>query len=250
MASNAITVKLLIWRQSGPTAPGKLVPFTMENVLPEMSFLEMLDLLNEKLVNEGTDPVAIDSDCREGICGTCGVVINGIAHGPNSGAATCEVRMRSFHDGETIVIEPFRAASFPVIKDLVVDRAAFDRIMEAGGYVSINTGAAPEANVIPVQRAAAESAMDAASCIGCGACVAACPNASASLFTAAKISQYALLPQGRTEAARRVLRMVEAMDAEGFGNCSNHGECEAVCPKEISIFTIGRMRREYLKAVL
>lgn len=250
MASNAMTVKLLIWRQSGPTAPGKLVPFTMENVLPEMSFLEMLDLLNEKLVNEGTDPVAIDSDCREGICGTCGVVINGIAHGPNSGAATCEVRMRSFHDGETIVIEPFRAASFPVIKDLVVDRAAFDRIMEAGGYVSINTGAAPEANVIPVQRAAAESAMDAASCIGCAACVAACPNASASLFTAAKISQYALLPQGRTEAARRVVRMVEAMDAEGFGNCSNHGECEAVCPKEISIFTIGRMRREYLKAVL
>lgn len=250
MASNAMTVKLLIWRQSGPTAPGKLVPFIMENVLPEMSFLEMLDLLNEKLVNEGTDPVAIDSDCREGICGTCGVVINGIAHGPNSGAATCEVRMRSFHDGETIVIEPFRAASFPVIKDLVVDRAAFDRIMEAGGYVSINTGSAPEANAIPVQRTAAESAMDAASCIGCAACVAACPNASASLFTAAKISQYALLPQGRTEAARRVVRMVEAMDAEGFGNCSNHGECEAVCPKEISIFTIGRMRREYLKAVL
>jgi succinate dehydrogenase / fumarate reductase iron-sulfur subunit len=175
---------------------------------------------------------------------------NGIAHGPNSGAATCEVRMRSFHDGETIVIEPFRAASFPVIKDLVVDRAAFDRIMEAGGYVSINTGSAPEANAIPVQRTAAESAMDAASCIGCAACVAACPNAFASLFTAAKISQYALLPQGRTEAARRVVRMVEAMDAEGFGNCSHHGECEAVCPKEISIFTIGRMRREYLKAVL
>lgn len=250
MASNAITVELLIWRQSGPTTPGKLVPFTMENVLPEMSFLEMLDLLNEKLVREGTDPVAIDSDCREGICGTCGLVINGIAHGPNSAAATCEVRMRSFHDGETIVIEPFRAASFPVIKDLVVDRAAFDRIMEAGGYVSINTGSAPEANAIPVQRAAAETAMDAASCIGCAACVAACPNASASLFTSAKISQYALMPQGRVEAARRVVRMVEAMDAEGFGNCSNHGECEAVCPKEISIFNIGRMRREYLKAVL
>jgi len=250
MASNAITVKLLIWRQSGPTAPGKLVPFTMENVLPEMSFLEMLDLLNEKLVVEGTDPVAIDSDCREGICGTCGLVINGIAHGPNARAATCEVRMRNFHDGETIVIEPFRAASFPVIKDLVVDRAAFDRIMEAGGYVSINTGSAPEASAIPVQRAAAETAMDAASCIGCAACVAACPNASASLFTSAKISQYALLPQGRVEAARRVVRMVEAMDAEGFGNCSNHGECEAVCPKEISIFNIGRMRREYLKAVL
>ena len=250
MASNAITVKLLIWRQSGPTAPGKLVPFTMENVLPEMSFLEMLDLLNEKLVGEGVDPVAVDSDCREGICGTCGLVINGIAHGPHSGAATCEVRMRSFHDGETIVIEPFRATSFPVIKDLVVDRGAFDRIMEAGGYVSVNTGAAPEAHAIPVQRAAAETAMDAASCIGCAACVAACPNASASLFTSAKISQYALLPQGRVEAARRVVRMVDAMDAEGFGNCSNHGECEAVCPKEISIFNIGRMRREYLKAVL
>jgi len=250
MAGKAIAVKLLIWRQSGPTAPGKLVPFTMENVLPEMSFLEMLDLLNEKLVGEGTDPVAIDSDCREGICGTCGLVINGIAHGPNSGAATCEVRMRSFHAGETIVIEPFRAASFPVIKDLVVDRAAFDRIMEAGGYVSVNTGSAPEANAIPVQRAAAETAMDAASCIGCAACVAACPNASASLFTAAKISQYALLPQGRTEATRRVVRMVDAMDSEGFGNCSNHGECEAVCPKEISIFNIGRMRREYLRAVL
>ena len=250
MASNAITVKLLIWRQSGPAAPGKLVPFTMENVLPEMSFLEMLDLLNEKLVREGVDPVAIDSDCREGICGTCGVVINGIAHGPHSGAATCEVRMRSFHDGETIVIEPFRATSFPVIKDLVVDRGAFDRIMEAGGYVSVNTGAAPEANAIPVQRSAAETAMDAASCIGCAACVAACPNASASLFTSAKISQYALLPQGRVEAAHRVVRMVDAMDAEGFGNCSNHGECEAVCPKEISIFNIGRMRREYLKAVL
>ncbi len=250
MASNAITVKLLIWRQSGPTAPGKLVPFTMENVLPEMSFLEILDLLNEKLVGEGTDPVAIDSDCREGICGTCGLVINGIAHGPNARAATCEVRMRNFRDGETIVIEPFRAASFPVIKDLVVDRAAFDRIMEAGGYVSINTGSAPEANAIPVQRAAAETAMDAASCIGCAACVAACPNASASLFTSAKISQYALLPQGRAEAARRVVGMVDAMDAEGFGNCSNHGECEAVCPKEISIFNIGRMRREYLKASL
>ena len=250
MASNAMTVKLLIWRQSGPAAPGKIVPYTMENVLPEMSFLEMLDLLNEKLVHEGVDPVAVDSDCREGICGTCGLVINGIAHGPSAGAATCEVRMRSFKDGETIVIEPFRAASFPVIKDLVVDRSSFDRIMAAGGYVSINTGSAPEANMIPVPRHNAESAMDAAACIGCAACVAACPNASASLFTSAKISQYAQLPQGRAEAERRVVRMVDAMDAEGFGNCSNHGECEAVCPKEISIFNIGRMRREYLKAVL
>jgi succinate dehydrogenase / fumarate reductase iron-sulfur subunit len=250
MGTNTFTVKLLIWRQSGPAQPGKLVPYTMENVLPEMSFLEMLDLLNEQLIREGADPVAVDSDCREGICGTCGLVINGIAHGPNSGAATCEVRMRSFHDGETIVIEPFRAASFPVIKDLVVDRAAFDRIMAAGGYVSINTGSAPEANSTLVPREAAESAMDAAACIGCAACVAACPNASASLFTSAKISQYAQLPQGRSEASRRVVRMVDAMDAEGFGNCSNHGECEAVCPKEISIFNIGRMRREYLKAVL
>ncbi len=248
--SKAMTIKLLIWRQAGPAAPGKLVPYTMQEVLPEMSFLEMLDLLNERLVREGEDPIAFDSDCREGICGTCGLVINGIAHGPHARAATCELRMRSFRDGETITVEPFRAASFPVIKDLVVDRSAFDRIMQAGGYISINVGSAPEANSTPVPRDDAEAAFDAATCIGCGACVAACPNASASLFTAAKISQYALLPQGRAEAHRRALRMVEAMDAEGFGNCSNHAECEAVCPKGISIFNIGRMRREYLKAAL
>ncbi len=248
--STVMDLELLIWRQAGPTDPGKLVAYEMDGVLPEMSFLEMLDLLNEKLIRESIDPVAFDSDCREGICGTCGLVINGIAHGPHAKAATCEVRMRSFDHGETIVVEPFRAASFPVIKDLVVDRSAFDRIMQAGGYISINTGSAPEANALPVPRANAEIAMDAAACIGCGACVAACPNASASLFTGAKVSQYALLPQGSAEAARRVVRMVGAMDAEGFGNCSNHAECEAVCPKGISIFNIGRMRREYIKASL
>jgi succinate dehydrogenase / fumarate reductase iron-sulfur subunit len=250
MASQAISLKLKVWRQNGPASPGKLVDYEMADLLPEMSFLEMLDLLNEKLIREGDDPVAFDSDCREGICGTCGLVINGIAHGPSSACATCELRVRSFTDGDTVVVEPFRAASFPVIKDLVVDRSAFDRIMAAGGYISTNTGSAPEANSIPVPQVAAEHAMDAAACIGCAACVAACPNASASLFTAAKISQFAQLPQGRPEAARRVVRMVDAMDAEGFGNCSNHGECEAVCPKEISIFNIGRMRREYVKAMV
>jgi len=243
-------VKLLIWRQPGPGAPGKLVPYEMEDLLPEMSFLEMLDLLNEKLTRQGEDPIAFDSDCREGICGTCGLVVNGIAHGPTAKAATCELRMRKYRDGETITVEPFRAASFPIIKDLVVDRGAFDRIMAAGGYISTNVGSAPDANSIPVSKDAAEASMDAAACIGCGACVAACPNASASLFTAAKISQFAQLPQGRPEAARRAVRMVDQMDLEGFGDCSNHAECEAVCPKGISIFNIGRMRREYLKSVI
>lgn len=243
-------LKLLIWRQPGGAAPGKLVPYEVEDVLPEMSFLEMLDLLNEQLTVRGDDPVAFDSDCREGICGTCGLVIDGVAHGPHNGVTTCEVRMRHYRDGDTITVEPFRAASFPVIKDLVVDRGALDRIIQAGGYTSVNTGSAPEANSAPISKERADAAFDAATCIGCGACVAACPNASASLFTGAKISQYALLPQGRVEAARRALRMVERMDAEGFGDCSNHAECEAVCPKGISIFNIGRMRREYLKAVL
>ena len=248
--SQTMKVKLLIWRQPGPGAPGKLVPYEMDGLLPEMSFLEMLDLLNEKLTRQGEDPVAFDSDCREGICGTCGLVVNGIAHGPTAKAATCELRMRKYRDGETITVEPFRAASFPVIKDLVVDRGAFDRIMAAGGYISTNIGSAPDANSIPVSKDAAEASMDAAACIGCGACVAACPNASASLFTAAKISQFAQLPQGRPEAARRAVRMVDQMDLEGFGDCSNHAECEAVCPKGISIFNIGRMRREYLKAAI
>ena len=248
--SSGLNLKLMIWRQAGPASPGKLVSYTMENVIPAMSFFEMLDLLNEKLIKQGDVPIAFDSDCREGICGTCGLVINGIAHGPHAKAASCEVRMRSFADGETIVVEPFRAVSFPVIKDLVVDRTALDRIIAAGGYVSTNTGSAPDANSVPVPRNDAELAMDAASCIGCGACVAACPNASASLFTGAKISQYALLPQGRVEAQERALRMVERMDAEGFGNCSNHAECEAVCPKEIRLEFIARLNRDYIKATL
>ena len=248
--SNGISVKLLIWRQNGPDSRGKLEPFAMSDVTPEMSILEMLDLLNEKLIKQGTDPIAFDSDCREGICGTCGFVVDGLAHGPGSGTATCEIRMRRFRDGQTITLEPFRARAFPVIKDLVIDRSAFDRIMSAGGYISANTGAAPDANSLAVNKAHAEVAMDAAACIGCAGCVAACPNGSASLFVGAKVSQYAMLPQGRPEAARRVIRMVDAMDLEGFGDCSNHAECEAVCPKGISIFNIGRMRREYVKALV
>lgn len=243
-------LKLRVWRQDGPGKGGKLVDYDVDDVLPEMSLLEMLDQLNEQLMARGEDPVAFDSDCREGICGTCGLVIDGVAHGPHNQVTTCEVRMRSYRDGDTIVVEPFRAASFPVIKDLVVDRSAFDRIIQAGGYISVNTGSAPEANSLPVEKEHADQAFDAATCIGCGACVAACPNASASLFTGAKISQYALLPQGQPEAERRAIRMVEQMDLEGFGDCSNHGECEAVCPKGISIFNIGRMRRQYLKAIL
>jgi succinate dehydrogenase / fumarate reductase iron-sulfur subunit len=214
-----------------------------------MSFLEMLDVLNEKLIKEGQDPVEFDNDCREGICGMCSMVINGVAHGPWKGTATCQLHMRQYKNGDTIVIEPWRARGFPVIKDLVVDRSAFDRIIAAGGYISMNVGGAPDANAIPIPKAIAEEAMDAAACIGCGACVAACPNASASLFVAAKISQFALLPQGQPERKRRVLRMVEQMDKEGFGDCSNHGECEAVCPKEISISHIARMKREYWRAM-
>lgn len=248
--SETMSVKLLIWRQPGPAQPGKMVSYEMEDLNPDMSFLEMLDLLNEQLTKRGEEPIAFDSDCREGICGTCGLVVNGLAHGPGHKAATCELRMRRFADGETITVEPFRASAFPVIKDLVVDRSSFDRLMQAGGYTSVNVGSAPEANSIPVPKESAEASMDAAVCIGCAACVAACPNASASLFVGAKVSQYALLPQGRVEAERRVLRMVETHDREGFGNCSNHAECEAVCPMGISILNIGRLRREYLKASL
>jgi succinate dehydrogenase / fumarate reductase iron-sulfur subunit len=215
-----------------------------------MSFLEVLDRLNEDLITKGEDPVAFDSDCREGICGTCGLVIDGVSHGPKAACTTCELRMRSFKDGDTLTVEPFRARGFPVIKDLVVDRSAFDRIMAKGGYISVNAGSAPEANSIPVSKEKADAAMDAAACIGCGACVAACPNASASLFVSAKISQFTHLPQGHEERRRRALAMVTQMDDEGFGDCSNHGECEAVCPKEISIAHIARMRREYFKAVL
>ncbi len=249
MAKN-MTVYLKIWRQPGPDQPGRMVDYTLQDVSPDMSFLEMLDVLNTQLIAGGDEPVEFDSDCREGICGSCGMVINGIAHGPLKGVATCQLHMRSFDDGATIVIEPWRARSFPVIKDLVVDRSAFDRIIISGGYVTVKTGQAPDAHAIPVPRPDQEKAMDAAACIGCGACVAACPNASAALFTAAKISHLAYLPQGRVEARERALAMVRQMDVEGFGNCSNHGECEAVCPKEISISTIAKMRREYLKAVV
>jgi len=248
--SERMTITLRVWRQSGPDAEGRLVDYTVSDVYPEQSFLEMLDTLNEQLLQRGEDIIAFDSDCREGICGTCGLVINGAAHGPKNACTTCELRMRSFSNGDTITVEPFRAEAFPVLKDLVVDRSAFDRIMQAGGFVSVRTGSAPEANLIPVPRHLAERAMDSASCIGCAGCVAACPNASASLFTSAKISQYTFLPQGHPEAARRVVAMVNQMDKEGFGDCSNHGECEAACPKSISIDNIAVMRREYFKAML
>ena len=243
-----MTIHLKIWRQARGASKGQFVDYTVENVLAEMSFLEMLDILNENLVKKGEEAVEFDNDCREGICGTCGLVIQGVAHGTHAGTTTCEVRMRHFSDGETITVEPFRAKPFTIIKDLVVDRCAFDRIQAKGGFVSMNVGSAPDGNAVPVPKEAADNAMDAASCIGCGACVAACPNASASLFVSAKISQFSWLPQGSPERTRRALLMVEQMDAEGFGNCSNHGECEAVCPKEISIQNIARMRREFIKA--
>jgi len=248
--SENMTIHLRIWRQAGPSQPGRLVSYTVSNVNSHMSFLEMLDVLNEELIAKGEEPVEFDSDCREGICGSCGAVVDGHAHGPQQGSALCQLHMRNFKSGDTIVVEPWRARAFPIVRDLVVDRGAFDRIIAAGGYVSVGTGQAAEANAIPISRKNAELAMDAAACIGCGACVAACPNASAALFTSAKISQFALLPQGHPERERRVIRMVEQMDLEGFGNCSNHGECEAVCPKEISIANIARMRREYAKALL
>lgn len=246
--SETMSFRVMVWRQSGPDATGRLVEYEVEDVHPTMSFLEMLDELNNRLVLKGEEPIEFDSDCREGICGTCGLVINGVAHGPKTACTTCELRMREFADGSLITVEPFRANSFPVVKDLVVDRSAFDRIIAKGGYVSVNTGAAPDGNAIPIPREDAERAMDAAACIGCGACVAACPNASASLFTSAKISQLSYLPQGQVERHERAIRMVTQMDLEGFGDCSNHGECEAVCPKEIEIRNIAIMRREYLKA--
>jgi succinate dehydrogenase / fumarate reductase iron-sulfur subunit len=245
-----LNLKLVIWRQANRSERGRFVTYELNGISPHMSFLEMLDVLNESLLKKGEDPVAFDSDCREGICGTCGMVINGMAHGPLRGTTVCQLHMRHFKDGETIVIEPFRADPFPILKDLIVDRSAFDRIIQAGGYISVNTGSAPDANSILIPKGVADEAMDAASCIGCGACVAACPNASASLFVAAKISHLALLPQGYPERRMRVAKMVAAMDKEGFGSCSNHAECEAVCPKEISIANIARMRREYLKVIL
>jgi succinate dehydrogenase / fumarate reductase iron-sulfur subunit len=226
------------------------VDYDAADVSPDMSFLEMLDVVNDDLIRKNQDPIAFDSDCREGICGACGIMVNGVAHGPEPGGTVCQLHMRRFKDGETITIEPWRARAFPVVKDLVVDRSAFDRIIAAGGYVSVNTGSAPEANNIPIARDRAEQAMDVAQCIGCGACVAACKNASAALFTSAKIAHLSLLPQGEVERTRRVVRMVNQMDQEGFGMCSNEGECQAVCPKEISIASIARMNREYMRASL
>jgi succinate dehydrogenase / fumarate reductase iron-sulfur subunit len=239
---------LKVWRQNGPDDPGQLVTYEATNISPDASFLEMLDIVNEGIEAQGEDPIAFEHDCREGICGSCGMVINGRPHGPERGVATCQLYMRSFRHGQTILIEPWRAKAFPIIKDLVIDRSAFDRIIAAGGFISVNTGSAPEANAILVPRDNAELAMDAAACIGCGACVAACKNASAMLFVAAKVAHLALLPQGQPERRRRVLTMVEAMDAAGFGNCTNEYECEAACPKQISLANIARLNREYLRA--
>ena len=241
---------LKIWRQAGPTSAGRLVDYVADHVSPDMSFLEMLDVVNEGLVKKGEEAIAFDSDCREGICGMCGLVVNGVAHGPDRGTTVCQLHMRRFKDGDTITIEPWRARAFPVVKDLVVDRGAFDRIIAAGGYVSINCGGAPDGNTIPIAKDIAEEAMDSAACIGCGACVAACKNASAHLFVSAKIAHLALLPQGQPERYRRVVAMVAQADREGFGSCSNEGECEAVCPKEIPISNIARMTREYVKALV
>ena len=242
-------LKLKIWRQAGPTAAGRLEDYSADDVSPDMSFLEMLDVVNEGLIRQGKDAIAFDSDCREGICGMCSLVVNGIAHGPDRGTTVCQLHMRRFKDGDTITIEPWRARSFPVVKDLVVDRTAFDRIIAAGGFVSVNCGGAQDGNDIPISRNVAESAMDSAACIGCGACVAACKNASAHLFMSAKISHLAQLPQGQVERYSRVVAMINQADAEGFGSCSNEGECEAVCPKEIPISNIARMTREYAKAI-
>jgi succinate dehydrogenase / fumarate reductase iron-sulfur subunit len=243
-------LNLRIWRQAGPTATGRLEDYTADDISSDMSFLEMLDVVNEGLIRQGKDAIAFDSDCREGICGMCSLVVNGVAHGPDRGTTVCQLHMRRFKDGETITIEPWRARAFPVVKDLVVDRSALDRIIAAGGFVSVNCGGAPDGNAIPIPKELSEAAMDSAACIGCGACVAACKNASAHLFLSAKISHLALLPQGQVERSRRVVTMIEQADAEGFGSCSNEGECEAVCPKEIPISNIARMTREYFRAIL
>lgn len=249
-----LNLNLRIWRQKNATTAGKFEDYQLEGVSPDSSFLEMLDLLNEKLIKDGHEPIAFDHDCREGICGTCSLMINGVAHGQDreqvKQITACQLHMRHFKDGETITIEPWRAKAFPVLKDLVVDRASFDRIIQAGGYVSVSTGSAPDANSIPIPKKDADRSMDAAACIGCGACVAACPNASAMLFTSAKIAHLNSLPQGKTERYQRVVDMVAQMDAEMFGSCTNHGECEAVCPKDISLDFIASMNSDLIKASL
>lgn len=241
-------INLKIWRQKGPSAPGKIEEYPLDNVFPEMSFLEMLDVLNEELISKGEEPVAFDHDCREGICGSCGLMINGMAHGPSARTTTCQLHMRSFSDGDTIFIEPWRAKAFPVIKDLMVDRTAFDDVIQAGGFISVNTGAARDANEMVIGMDVADEAMNAAECIGCGACVASCKNASAMLFVSAKVTHLGVLPQGKPERMRRVQRMVKTMDDAGFGNCTNTGACEAQCPKGISITNIARMNADFFRS--
>jgi succinate dehydrogenase / fumarate reductase iron-sulfur subunit len=245
-----MTLTLRIWRQPRPDAPGRLVDYRVDHCSPDMSFLELLDVLNDRLTTDGQEPVAFDYDCREGICGSCSMVIDGVPHGPEPGTTACQLFLRHFEDGQTIVVEPWRAKAFPVVKDLVVDRSAFDRIIAAGGFISVDAGSAPEANMLAVPKDDAEASMDAAACIGCGACVAACKNASAALFVGAKVAHLVLLPQGHPERERRVLAMVEQMEQEGFGACSNEGECMAVCPKEIHVGVISRLNREWARATL
>jgi succinate dehydrogenase / fumarate reductase iron-sulfur subunit len=243
-----MNLTLYVWRQNGPGDKGQLVRYEAKDIISDMSFLEMLDVVNEDLIRQGNEPIAFDSDCREGICGMCGQVVNGVPHGPQEKTTVCQLHMRHFKDGDTIYIEPFRARAFPVIRDLIVERSAFDKIIQAAGYISVHTGGVPDGNAILIPKHDADTAMDAAECIGCGACVAACPNGSAMLFTAAKVTQLAMLPQGRIEAARRVCVMTEEMLAQGFGNCGNHYECQAVCPKGIKVQFIAKLNREFIKA--
>jgi len=245
-----MNLTLFIWRQAGPDVEGKMVQYDAKDVSPDMSFLEMLDQVNEELINGGQDPIAFDHDCREGICGMCSLVINGSAHGPELATTTCQLHMRKFNDGDVIYIEPFRARAFPVVRDLVVDRSAFDRIIQRGGYISVSTGNAPDANAIPISKPDSDTSFDAAACIGCGACVASCKNASAMLFVSAKIAQFSRIPQGQPERDQRVQAMVDQMDAEGFGNCTNQYECEVTCPKEIPVRFIAELNREYIRASL
>ena len=250
MSNGTMNLTLKVWRQNNATERGRFETYNAQNISPDMSFLEMIDVVNEHLIQEGKDPIAFDHDCREGICGMCSMYINGRAHGPNKGVTTCQLHMRSFKDGDTVIIEPWRASAFPVLRDLVVDRRAFDKIQQAGGFVSVNTGSAPDANSIPVPKANADEAFNSAACIGCGACVAACKNSSAMLFLSAKVSQYALLPQGRVEAKQRVVNMLKAHDEAGFGACTNTEACEAECPKGISVSNIARLNREYFSSMI